>query len=366
MRRCPTMQTHCYPNRNRSNQQDHTKYIQIIGILFLELLLTGCVAGVGSVTHPATQPQGQMQQPSVSASEEASIETTEQVETDTPLEAPLVPSLSPGIYALTASTDGFYIYSIDGDEIGLIPFEINGRADISSDGKFLAFDNPGLGILNLFTEETITLEKLPPGLDPSWSPDNDQLVVISSEDPHDFGSIFIFGLEEYLTQRITFSPGLESDPVWSPDGMWIAYVSDEESELVGDTELYIIDASCIDINNCQYANKRLEPLSGRDWASQPSWSPDSQKIVYTCGGGIEGLDLCIYDMSSLSTQMIVDHPGDDMSPHWSPDGNWIGFTRQDNKTFVNRAYIIKTSGEEERLISETDRDESFTSWLVIE
>ena len=335
-------------------------------MLFLELLFTGCVAGVETVTHPTTQPQEQMQLPSVSASKEISIEATKQLETETPLEDPVVPSLSQGIYALTASTDGFHINSIDGDEIGIIPFEINGRADISSDGKFLAFDNPGLGILSLYTEETITLEKLPPGLDPSWSPDNNQLVVISSEDPHDFGSIFVFDLEEYTTARVTFSRGLESDPVWSPDGTWIAYVSDEESEMIGETKLYIIDTSCIEKNSCLNTGRRLLPPSERDFASQPSWSPDSQNIVYTCGGGIQGFDLCIYDLSNSSTRVIVDHPNDDMSPHWSPDGNWIGFTRQDNVTFVNRAYIIMANGEKERMISGTDLDETFTSWLVIE
>jgi Tol biopolymer transport system component len=330
------------------------------------MLISGCSTREENATLTATQPRGQEQQLTVHPADTPSEEPTNQIVRETPTNESLILTLIPGLYAVTSSIDGFNIYSINGEYIGLISFSQNPRADISSDGRFLAFDSPELGILDLYTGASEFLEDFPPGLDPSWNPKSDQIVVISSEDPYDFGSIFIFNLEENLKYRITFSRGLETDPAWSPNGKWISYASDEKREMIGNTELYVIDASCIENNSCQSAGRGIGSTSEEEWAAQPSWSPDSQMIVYSCGRGALGQDICIYNMASSSSRVIVNHPSDDMSPHWSPDGNLIGFTRKDNETFVNRAYIMKANGDEERPISETDRDESFTSWLVIE
>jgi Tol biopolymer transport system component len=292
-------------------------------------------------------------------------DVTEAIVSATATRKPIIASLGPGIYPMTSLETGFNIYTLEGDLVGQIPFLINSRADISADGRLILFDNPELGILNVYTDETETLDEFPPGIDPSWSPNTSQFVVISTEDPNDFGSLFIYSLEDNQVSRITFSEGLETDPSWSPDGRFIAYASDEKSEMIGSTELYIVQSSCYQDETCQASSERIHGLAMQNWASEPSWSPDSSMIVFTCGRGSKGLDLCIYDLIDSSFRVLIESQGDERGPHWSIDGDWIGFTRKVTDSSTAQAYIVHINTKDEVQLSSGQNDEFFATWLVI-
>ena len=66
-------------------------------------------------------------------------------------------------------------------------------------------------------------------------------------------------------QRLTSSPGNETDPAWSPDARRIAYATDE----TGAAEIALLDL----------ATKKRAPLTA-DQATVIRWSPDARRVAY--------------------------------------------------------------------------------------
>lgn len=103
--------------------------------------------------------------------------------------------------------------------------------------------------------------------------------------------------------------------------------------------------------------------------AQPSWAPDSQRIVYECylDGPIEpefcsifddgpcqsrytpdAADICVSDTSGHNQVHLTRDPGGDWRPRWSPDGSRIAYLRQDG------IYLITPDGENQRQLVSLD------------
>jgi Tol biopolymer transport system component len=162
-------------------------------------------------------------------------------------------------------------------------------------------------------------------------------------------------------RQLTTSPGLDTGPTLSPDGKWLAYSSDRS----GQFEIYVKPLDGVDretqITNDGGPNLEaawspdgkwiayhcvarggicMVPARGgtvRELAavgSQPSWSPDSKKLVfrdapltshspldifpYVPGG------ITILDLDTGSQQHLQGGPAGNYGyPVWSSDGEWI-------------------------------------------
>jgi Tol biopolymer transport system component len=112
------------------------------------------------------------------------------------------------------------------------------------------------------------------------------------------------------TGLATLASGGNFGPAYSSDGQKIAFASNRD----GNAEIYVMNADGT-------GQTRITNDPRAD--SQPSWSPDSSRIVFT-------RDSDIWSMRSDGTDQIglVTGPGFENSPVWSPGGEEIAYSDQ--------------------------------------
>jgi tetratricopeptide (TPR) repeat protein len=100
-----------------------------------------------------------------------------------------------------------------------------------------------------------------------------------------------------------FSSGMAYDPVWSPDGAWIAFVTTEnESDDIWKTRPDSSEQVSLMRNNWE-------------WDKHPSWSPDSQRIVFFSNRD-GNRQLFITDQNGRNPTNISRVPWDEYDPIW--------------------------------------------------
>ena len=87
-------------------------------------------------------------------------------------------------------------------------------------------------------------------------------------------------------------------------------------------------------------------------------APDGQLLAYASDRGGEGhLDIWVQQPSGGTPLQLTDHPADDYSPHFSPDGSQIIF-RSDRED--GGAYVVSALGGEPRLVAPEARRPRFS------
>ncbi|MBI1189602.1 MAG: peptidase S41 [Tepidisphaera sp.] len=168
------------------------------------------------------------------------------------------------------------------------------------------------------------------------------------------GDIWTAPAKEGPARNLTRTDGVaERDPAWSPDGAWIAYFSDE----TGENELWVrpsdakpaeskddkkdgdkadkdaktdaakpadgAGAPSADAPTTKPGPRRLSNL-GPGYRSNPTWSPDSTKIVFTDQNG----RIYLTDVASGDTKEFDKDPWmNSPSISWSPDSKWVTYAR---------------------------------------
>ncbi|MFC4455333.1 S41 family peptidase [Deinococcus sonorensis] len=106
------------------------------------------------------------------------------------------------------------------------------------------------------------------------------------------------------------------DPAWSPDGRAVAYLSDEG----GEYRLVVADQLG--------AVQRRYPLPGPTFYHAPLWSPDGTRIALTD----KALNLSVVQLDSGEVTRLdtdtYDHPERSLDPAWSPDSQWLAYTKR--------------------------------------
>ena len=139
----------------------------------------------------------------------------------------------------------------------------------------------------------------------------------------------------------------------------IAFVSERD----GNYEIYVMDA---DGGN----QRRLTNNSDGDWS--PSWSPDGKRIVFCSDRdghpdripGWFTSEIYVMDADGGNPQNLTNHPSDDRSPSWSPDGTRIAFhsDRDNDRDHNIEIYVMDTDGSNlQRLTNNLTEDED-PSW----
>lgn len=206
----------------------------------------------------------------------------------------------------------------------------------SPDGKTLAWalDLDGSENFHIILHDLTTSESrdLTPGIDFTiqsffaWSPDSRQLAYLADKAGN--FDLYILNVDSpsrsatvgpssgTSSDRLLFSPGGPASFVrWSPDGNYLAVVADMEWQADG---TFIVP---LDGGPAQRIGGEEHPMD----ASQPAWSPDSTKLVFSSNSS-GWSQIGVYHLADGRIEWLTSNEGDKNNAAWSPDGKrlaWI-------------------------------------------
>jgi len=228
----------------------------------------------------------------------------------------------------------FDIYEIrrDGSAIRLL---IASPADditpiYSPDRKRILFVSERDGIREIYSADAdgknlVNLTNHPANdIHPAFSRDGSRIIFSSSRTathPEDF-DIFEMSADGSGVRQVTKGTDVDTYASWSPDGARIVTrrVIDGSN-----SEVFVLDRDG--------SNARNLTSAPRDYDGWPAWSPDGSRIAYAGGGPDDGNHYVFVVNPDGTGKVQVTFPpmGSsycyDTQPTFSPDGEWLAFTR---------------------------------------
>jgi Tol biopolymer transport system component/C-terminal processing protease CtpA/Prc len=166
------------------------------------------------------------------------------------------------------------------------------------------------------------------------SPDGKKIAVIGH------GEVFSASAKEGGdAQRVTFTPGRETQVTWAPDSRRIVYVSTRGSA----SNLHMYD----------FVSGTETPVTtGPGFASSPRFSPDGTMLAYQRNAR----ELHVIDLSTKADRTVARAPFDTppfvdpMAIDWSPDSKYLAFFAAGSRMFQN-VHVVEAAGGEARQVS---------------
>lgn len=154
-------------------------------------------------------------------------------------------------------------------------------------------------------------------------------------------------------------------PVWSPDSARIAFFGRKFTGYEGFYSLYIFDVNDRTFKTVQ------EQVLFKDFFDQlssggfkPNWSGDSKYLLYgylPYGSPTQNA-IIKYEIGSDKKEILVNTPGANLFPRWSPSGERVMFF-SDREGQKNQLYSIDKSGHDLRRISPKDGFTEEAVWM---
>jgi Tol biopolymer transport system component len=172
--------------------------------------------------------------------------------------------------------------------------------------------------------------------------------------------IFVMNPDGTELKQLTFNTVADSQPTLSPDGQKIVFVSSgaQSSNTQGDNEVYLMNSDGTDQQNLTNTTGGINDL-------QPDFSPSGKKIAFKSFGkqssNLQGDD-DIYLMNSDGTdrQNLTDTSGDilDFDPDFSPNGKKIAYgsagAQSSNPEGDDEVYVMDSDGSGQQNLTDTN------------
>ena len=226
------------------------------------------------------------------------------------------------------------------------------------------------------------------------SPDNEEIALVIR------GEIYVMREKGGEANRVTDNPARDYDIVWKPDGTGLVFSSDRE----GNYDLYLVESDDPEEKQLSRAlafkitrltddpadetNARFNPDGTKlayirgvadiriiDWESKEDtllqagwsrpdfvWSPDGQWLAYTRDDELFNTDVWIIPAAGGEAVNVSMHPDADDSPAWSPDGRKLAFLSKKsggrNETDNTDVYMVfLQKADDEKTAEDWEREE---------
>ena len=213
-------------------------------------------------------------------------------------------------------------------------------------------------------------------INPSWSPDKQQIVFQRSSnakgggDDDDAGGkdkkeggnndIYVMDKEGKNLRQLTDHPSDDRHPTWSPDGKQIAFISNRDGGKA--SVIYVMDTVG---NNL----RRLTNDVKFTWIDSPDWSPDGKQIVFTSmvinkDAKEKSSEIYVINVGGKNPRQVAKNPKLTWteSPKWSPDGRQIIFSS--GRTGNYEVYMMDSNGENLRNLTNHPAPDYQPSWFT--